>query len=516
MLYTKKLLGIGALTALPIMAFVACGEDDPKGPAPMGTTGGNVNAMGGAPSAGGTGGAAPAAGGTGGAAPAAGGTGGVVNAAGSGGEVNAAGSGGDVNAAGSGGGVSEVPCVPGKDALGDDLPTQVIPKPLREPEDADQTFTLTKDKTWVLEDVTVVNDGQVLTIEPCTKIVGSPAPKGSLVVARGGKLMAKGTANAPIVFTSALPVGARGSGQWGGVIILGRATNNKGTNVQVEGLPANPTYQHGAGAGAPMPEESSGELQYVRIEFGGIELSMDNEINGLTMGSIGSGTLISHIMVKSNLDDCFEWFGGTANASYLVADNCGDDMFDADQGFSGIIDTHFGRQRIKDSANPNGYELDSDNTLNNLQPTMTATFKNGTVCGLNEAGGATAFGAVIRTSASPTLDEIVMLGFDEGIDLRNNVGTLEAPRVTWTNSILRNRLNNVRDPAEADNDGGFDENAWFLTPAYNNSVTADPGFTTADCLAAGGPTDAVKNSGRGAFKNGAAWMEGSWINWERN
>ncbi|MDY2778590.1 MAG: hypothetical protein SOU82_01870, partial [Alloprevotella sp.] len=179
--------------------------------------------------------------------------------------------------------------------------------------------------TYTLKGFVYIADGAELTIEPGTIIKGDKQTKGTLIVERGGKLFAQGTSTQPIVFTSAQPAGNRRPGDWGGLILCGRAPHNAG-EAQIEG---GPRTKHGG----DQPEDCSGALSYVRIEFAGYPYETDKEINGLTLGSVGSGTQLDHIQVSYSNDDSFEWFGGNVNAKYLVAYKGWDDDFDTDNGF---------------------------------------------------------------------------------------------------------------------------------------------------------------------------------------
>lgn len=225
-------------------------------------------------------------------------------------------------------------------------------------------------KGWVY-----IADGSELTIEPGTIIKGDKATKAALIVERGGKLIAQGAADAPIVFTSAQPAGQRRPGDWGGVIICGKAHNNQ-TSMQIEG---GPRTKHGGDNDA----DNSGVLSYVRIEFAGYPFKTDQEINGLTLGSVGSGTKIDHVQVSYSNDDSFEWFGGTVNCKYLVAYKGWDDDFDTDNGFSGKV--QFGLSvrdpRIADQSQSNGFESDNCADGAQVSPYTTATFSNITFVG---------------------------------------------------------------------------------------------------------------------------------------
>lgn len=380
-------------------------------------------------------------------------------------------------------------------------------------------ITLTADTVWELKDITHVADGTEITIEPCTRIEGQAGtPPGTLVVSRGARIIANGTADAPILFTSALPEGEREAGSWGGVVLLGKAPNFRGDEVLIEGLADAPENHHGGSAA----DDDSGSLQYVRIEFGGFELSAGNEINGLTLGSVGSKTKLSHIMVNSTLDDCFEWFGGTVNADHLICNGGGDDMFDADQGYIGTLQYLFGRQITASSMDPNGFEMDS-NPENTDAPVTKVTATHATLCGTGKMGEAVSRGMVLRENLTGALEDIVITGFDIGADTRDAFGTPEEPNVTIDKSLLYGgRIANVgaeevNEPGMdqfMNNDMGFDENEWFAA-GTDNSDTPDPEpFTVADCQAEAGPAAAVLDSKVGAFASDAKWAQGLWVSWE--
>ncbi|MBK7583287.1 MAG: hypothetical protein IPI67_24235 [Myxococcales bacterium] len=367
-------------------------------------------------------------------------------------------------------------------------------------------MTLTADKVWTLKDITHVSSGATLTIEPCTRIEGTKSPIGVLVITKGAKIDAQGKENEPILFTSQQPVGSRAAGDWGGVILLGKAKTND-VDAVVEGLADQPENHYGGTDDA----DNSGSISYARIEYGGYELSTDNEVNGLTFGAVGSGTKINHVMVSQTLDDCFEWFGGTVSADHLICNVDGDDMFDTDRGFTGTIDTLFGRKRKNPSSDPNGYEWDNNKNNNAATPVTHPVAKNVTMCGFGTDVGKTTYAAVLRRGITGSIDNLVAVGFSYGLDARDGFGTLSAPAVTITNTTLFDMLtSNVANASETDNDNGFDETAWFNAGAGNN--TTDPGFKTTDCQETSGPNAKVTGSKKGAFKDGN-WLTGAWIDW---
>ncbi len=189
--------------------------------------------------------------------------------------------------------------------------------------------TWTCDKQYLLKGYVYVTSGTTLTIDPGVIIRGDKNTKGALIIERGAKIMALGTAASPIVFTSSQPAGQRSYGDWGGVILCGKSPVNwTAGQAQVEGGPRS-LY------GGTDPADNSGTMQYVRIEFPGIAFSPNNEVNGLTFCGVGTGTTIDHIQVSYSGDDSYEWFGGTVNTKYIVAYKGWDDDFDTDNGYNG-------------------------------------------------------------------------------------------------------------------------------------------------------------------------------------
>ena len=232
-----------------------------------------------------------------------------------------------------------------------------------------------KKGTYLLKGWVYIAEGSELTIEPGTIIKGDKATKAALIAERGGKLIAKGTPTAPIVFTSAQAKGNRKPGDWGGVILCGKAVNNQ-QEMEIEG---GPRTKHGGNDNA----DNSGVLSYVRIEFAGYPFRQDKEINGLTLGSVGSGTQLDHIQVSYSNDDSYEWFGGAVNAKYLIAYKGWDDDFDTDNGYCGTV--QFGLvvrdSKLADASQSNGFESDNNGSGSAVEPYTTAQFSNITFIG---------------------------------------------------------------------------------------------------------------------------------------
>ena len=231
------------------------------------------------------------------------------------------------------------------------------------------TETWTSSNIYILNQKVVVQDGATLTIQPGTIIKGSTGAgslASALVVARGGKLMAEGTASQPIIMTSAsdnITVGQtmgtnldqNDRGLWGGLIVLGKAPCSFSGDVdaiQIEGIPAEDTWGLYGGSD---PSDNSGVIKYVSIRHGGALIGEGNEINGLTLGGVGTGTEIDNVEVVANVDDGIEFFGGTVDASNLLVWAQGDDAIDIDQAYSGTIDNvvvHLGE------ASDHAFEID--------------------------------------------------------------------------------------------------------------------------------------------------------------
>ncbi|MFY7743316.1 MAG: hypothetical protein ACOVQR_11760 [Flavobacterium sp.] len=234
-----------------------------------------------------------------------------------------------------------------------------------------QTQTLTKDNKYLLKGQVFVRENSILTIEPGTIIFGDKGTKGTLIIDRGGKIIAEGTANEPIVFTSALAPGSRDRGDWGGIVILGKARTNQADPV-IEGVTPTVIF------GGDNDDDNSGILKYVRVEFAGIELTPNNETNSITLGGVGRGTTMEFCQVSFGGDDGFEWFGGALNAKHLIAFGMWDDCFDVDYGFTGKV--QFGLSvrygSYADQSGSNIFETDNGPNDNVTTLITTGVFSN--------------------------------------------------------------------------------------------------------------------------------------------
>ncbi|TAF65365.1 MAG: hypothetical protein EAZ55_08885 [Cytophagales bacterium] len=218
-------------------------------------------------------------------------------------------------------------------------------------------LTLTATNKYILRGFVYVTSGATLTIEPGTIIKGEKATKGTLIIEQGAKIQAIGTSTSPIVFTSDQAKGARNYGDWGGLVIIGKAPHNRPSATAFEG------GIRGSFGTFNDANDNSGTLKYVRVEFCGIALTTasNSEINGLTLYAVGKGTTIEYVQVSYSGDDSFEWFGGNADAKYLIAYRGWDDDFDTDFGFTGNV--QFGlvlrNPAIADQSGSNAFESDN-------------------------------------------------------------------------------------------------------------------------------------------------------------
>jgi len=306
------------------------------------------------------------------------------------------------------------------------------------------TRTLDSAILYTLTGLVYVNDGVTLTIPEGTVLLGDKASKAALVVQRGGKLIANGTALHPVVFTSSAPATYRNSGDWGGVILCGRANVNQGTSNVVEG-PTDFSTVTGKGIyGGTNDADNSGTLTFVRIEFAGISYAANKEINSLTLAGVGNGTTINHVQASYGGDDSFEWFGGTVNAKYLVAYKGWDDDFDTDFGYSGKV--QFGYvvrgATLADQSGSNGFESDNDATGSALTPQTAAKFSNISILGplvfsTSISGNFKVCGHIRRNSAQVVANSI-MCGFNNTINFDKTSGTLKVKNNYFAGNTSQN------------------------------------------------------------------------------
>lgn len=221
--------------------------------------------------------------------------------------------------------------------------------------------TLFADTLYTLSGFIRVANGATLTIQPGTVIQGDYNTVGSsLIVLRGAKIVANGTAGKPIVFTSSRPAGQRQPGDWGGLAIIGNGIINRSGDVQLEGTgtgSANPAVLY---SGGNNNADNSGSLKYVRVEFAGYAAAADAELNSFTFGAVGSGTTLEYLESLSGLDDSFEFFGGAVDGKYLISYESGDDHFDMSEGYVGRLQHVIAFQTRQNIPRPGAGNVSSD------------------------------------------------------------------------------------------------------------------------------------------------------------
>jgi len=299
--------------------------------------------------------------------------------------------------------------------------------------------TLDATKVYLLSGFVYVSSGVTLTIPAGTVIRGDQVSKATLVITRGAKLIAEGTSTKPIVFTSNKEVGSRAPGDWGGIIILGKSINNNpgGTGIIEGGIDAAQAVHGGTDAA-----DNSGTLKYVRIEFPGIAYVKDNEINGLTLGSVGTGTTLDYIQVSYSGDDSFEWFGGTVNAKHLVSIANVDDVFDFDNGFVGKLQ-YLVAQRDPSLADQAGQSngIESDNSASDFTtaPRTRPVISNMTIIGPGNIAVDTKheYANLWRRGSQMVLGNSIFIGFRYGIDIRDKE---TGDALTAGTSLIRNNI----------------------------------------------------------------------------
>jgi len=346
---------------------------------------------------------------------------------------------------------------------------------------------LTSKKLYALDGYVFVDSLGVLEIEPGTVIIGDTVGQNSaLCVNRGGKIYAVGTPEKPIIFTSSAPPGQRRPGDWGGVLICGLAsTNHPGGEAALEGGIADANRVRGwfGGRNNPNDNDNSGILRYVRIEFAGIAAAPNQELNGLTLGAVGRGTQIDHVMVSYANDDSFEWFGGTVNVKYIIAYKGLDDEFDTDNGYSGFVQFALSIRdpQIADVSESHVFESDNDAPGSYNQPFTKAVFSNVTAIGpLKDTSWTSGVGpnkynprftsmVQIRRNSRMSLFNSLMIGWPKGIEILSSAGQKAA--ASDSIQIRNNYIYGIKSAlffADGQNPGVPSD--WLLNPQFGNYV----------------------------------------------
>lgn len=281
------------------------------------------------------------------------------------------------------------------------------------------TTTLTADKEWTLKGYVYVKEGATLIIQPGTVIKSDIAEKGALCIERGAKILAEGTPSKPIVFTSGKSAGERSPGDWGGIVILGRAKTNRSSEPTIEGGIGRPY-------GGSDDGDNSGILKYVRIEYAGIAALPNSEINALTLGGVGSGTTIEYVQTIYANDDAFEFFGGTVSPKNLYAFATADDDYDFDFGYTGTVLNSIAKRDplfVDNGDAGNGVECDNDGVGSTAMPFTHPKLIDLTLIGPNSSTSLTNHNLALRfrRAAQFTVQNCTIFGYMKGgLSLESN------------------------------------------------------------------------------------------------
>lgn len=348
----------------------------------------------------------------------------------------------------------------------------------------DKDTTLRAANTYTLSGLVYITNNATITIEPGTIIKAQYVdPVGGLVITRGTRIMAKGTVDKPIVFTSASPTPR--PGDWAGIVMLGKARTNASFNGQVGVGEIEGGVNDAAGNGlygGTDDNDNSGVLQYVRIEYAGYAFLPDKEINSLTMGGVGKGTAIDHIQVSYAKDDAYEWFGGSVDAKYLIAFRTTDDDFDTDNGYSGKV--QFGLvvrdSSVADISKSEAMESDNDANGSTNAPKTSAVFSNLTLIGpkavMGNKGNSNFLSAVqIRRNSAISIYNSVILGWPIGVLIDDTKGSATSLNVKDSSIRIRNTIIAGCDAAvkyagTVAGESDATMQAWFTNPFYGNTI----------------------------------------------
>ena len=318
----------------------------------------------------------------------------------------------------------------------------------------------TSDKTWVLDGIVYVEAGARLVIEAGTVVQGRAGS--ALLVTRDASIQARGTAAAPIVFTSAVAAGKRQAGDWGGVVLLGNAPVNT-ADAQIEGLDAGDTRGMFGGTDT---SDNCGVLEYARIEFAGFEVYANNELNGLTLGGCGSKTIIRHVQVHRALDDGIEIFGGNVDLRHILITGAADDSLDWDMGWTGRV--QFLQIQQYPGVGDNAFEADNDEFDHNAEPVSEPTFYNVTLQSM-QSSEKHQRAMTLRRGTGGHFNNMVIDGFSgESIDIkdRSTVARVASGKMSFAGLLIADIGSGGRsyfavESGDQDDDGGFDEAAYF-------------------------------------------------------
>lgn len=372
-----------------------------------------------------------------------------------------------------------------------------------EPVDVSETFTIKDDgngtgtttwggnDTYILDGFVFVNSGQTLTIEAGCVIKGKGgqgADASALIVARGGKIMAEGTASNPIIFTAESDdlkgnLSVTDKGLWGGLIVLGNAKlNSTPETSQIEGIP---TSEPRGNYGGNNDADNSGILKYISIRHGGTNIGDNNEINGLTLGGVGSGTVIDFVEVIANKDDGIEFFGGNANVKHALVSNCGDDCYDYDEGYKGNGQFWVAIQDVNDGDRMG--EHDGGTDPETAMPYAIPNVFNATYIGRGAGAGKRVI--TFRDNAGGHYANSIFANQDKGIDVeklasaQHSFKQFEDGNLSLKNNVFQSVADGTAAGIFALSGDGVDQtstDAFVASFAANGNEAKDAGITAAN------------------------------------
>lgn len=320
----------------------------------------------------------------------------------------------------------------------------------------DKDTKLVKRNTYQLVGVVYVTNNATLTIEPGTVIRGDDKTCGTLVVTNGAKIIAEGLETDPIVFTSNKEISERRPGDWGGIIILGKAPINSLGGVHILPFNLEPMLNHYGGSDA---EDNSGILKYVRIEYSGRKLSALKELNGLSLAGVGRKTTLSNIQISFSNDDSFECYGGDLNLNNLISYRTTDDDFDFTQGAQININNSIAIRHpfSSDISGSRCFEVDSYDKIENTDMTKKMTKINAnniTLVNLEENNqGLVRESVYVRENTFFNLNNSIVSGFSPFVLLEGNIGNGEVnlSKLTFKNLIINNCTGGITSESSASN-----------------------------------------------------------------
>ncbi len=356
-----------------------------------------------------------------------------------------------------------------------DLPSQVkckgdiceIAAPATNPIAKD--LTLTADKKWLLKGGVLIGDDKtktVLTIEAGTTVYGETSTKAFVAIRRHSQIMAVGTRDKPIVFTSSQPVGDRARGDWGGVVINGNATIN-GCDAAKSAAGCEAEGEGGTGKyGGADDKDNSGVIKYVRVEFAGHPITEDNELNGIALQGVGSGTTIEHLQIHMAADDGIEFFGGTASFKYVLTTGVSDDNLDWTDGWRGK-GQFFVAQQYED-AGDNGIEADNNGDANDATPRSNPMLENLTLIGV-ETSSKSDMGLLLREGTGASITNAVVIGWNDAcLDIDHKAtydNAMQGGKMTG-GLVIKNSVFACKAPYETDDEkdkaGNKKKDPWSL------------------------------------------------------